>query len=174
MFNRKKSNRLLILGLALAGLGWYANAEAKKEIYIDKPAFRLYVVEETDTIVSYPVCLAENLGQKKRAGDHKTPEGDFSIVSMEPASGWTHKGKDGKVKKGVYGPWFFRLKCPQSTHIGIHGTDRPETIGTRDSEGCIRLHNEDLLQLKEHIYIGMPVHISSESGFPKTEDNSEE
>ena len=150
-----------LASIALASASFAFKALAAKEIYIDKPTFMLYVVEETDTVASFPVCLAENYGQKKRAGDHKTPEGDFTIKSIEDSSRWTHKSKKtGKVKYGVYGPYFFRLKCPQSTHIGIHGTDSPETIGTRDSEGCIRLKNEDLLQLKEYIYIGMPVHIS--------------
>lgn len=141
-----------------------STAFAQKEIYIDKPAFRLYVVEEQDTIASYPVCLAKNMGQKLRAGDNKTPEGSFKIRSIENSTGWPHKGKDGRKEMGSYGPWFFRLSCPQSTHIGIHGTNRPESIGTRDSEGCIRLQNEDLLLLKEYVYVGMPVHISTEKG----------
>lgn len=137
--------------------------QAKKEIHIDKPAYMLYVVEETDTIASYPVCLGINMGQKKKGGDHKTPEGDFTIQSIEDSSDWTHKDrKTKKIKTGAYGPYFFRIKCPQSTHIGIHGTDCPESIGTRDSEGCIRLRNEDLLELKEHVYVGMPVHISKD------------
>lgn len=149
--------------VALAALGFSSHAHAAEEIYIDKDARMLHVVEGNDTIVSYGVCLGENLGQKKRAGDHKTPEGDFKVKSIENSSGWPHKGKDGKKKYGCYGPWFFRLDCPQSRHIGIHGTNQPESIGTRDSEGCIRLHNEELEELKPHIYIGMPVHISPDT-----------
>lgn len=26
--------------------------------------------------------------------------------------------------------------------IGVHGTCKPESIGTRDSDGCIRLHKK--------------------------------
>jgi hypothetical protein len=33
------------------------------------------------------------------------------------------------------------------TGFGIHGTVEPETIGTKSSKGCIRLHNGDVIKL---------------------------
>ncbi|MHC4543841.1 MAG: L,D-transpeptidase family protein [Planctomycetota bacterium] len=33
------------------------------------------------------------------------------------------------------------------TGFGIHGTHEPETIGTKSSKGCIRLHNGDVIKL---------------------------
>lgn len=59
------------------------------------------------------------------------------------------------IRNGAYGPWFFRLNVPNFRGIGIHGTCKPETIETRDSEGCIRLLNDDLVALKSFIRIGM-------------------
>lgn len=133
-------------------------------LYIEKSNLRLYVVRDKDTIASYPVCLGQNLGQKRKAGDHKTPEGNFSISMIQNSSSWTHDFKDGKgPRKGAYGPWFFRLRTPMSTHIGIHGTCFPESIGTRESEGCIRLKNEDLIDLHQYVYVGMKVDISKDS-----------
>lgn len=140
--------------LLIAAMGM----KAENKIIVDKPAYMLYVVEENDTVFSAPVCLGKNLGQKKRAGDHKTPEGNFKVSMVQDASKWTHDFKDGHGKrKGAYGPWFFRLNTPQSSHIGIHGTCFPESMGKRESDGCIRLRNEDLLQLKEFIKVGTPV-----------------
>ena len=46
---------------------------------------------------------------------------------------------------------------PGHKGIGIHGTHKPESIGTRDTEGCIRLHNDDLRQLVGHVRVGMTV-----------------
>ena len=46
---------------------------------------------------------------------------------------------------------------PNFPKIGIHGTHLPESIGTRCTEGCIRLNNDDLRELKEYIKIGMTV-----------------
>ncbi|MBA3409626.1 MAG: L,D-transpeptidase [Geodermatophilaceae bacterium] len=45
--------------------------------------------------------------------------------------------------------------------IGIHGINRPETVGTDVSDGCIRTTNEVISQLVEQIGIplGTPVEI---------------
>ena len=139
-------------------------AIAETMLYIEKSNLRLYVVCDTDTIASYPVCLGQNLGQKRKAGDHKTPEGNFSISMIQNSSSWKHDFKDGKgPRKGAYGPCFFRLLTPMSTHIGIHGTCFPESIGSRESEGCIRMKNEDLIELHKYVYVGMKVNISKDS-----------
>ena len=53
-----------------------------------------------------------------------------------------------------------RLEVPGHKGIGIHGTHKPESIGTRDTEGCIRLHNEELENLVKHCHVGMAVFIT--------------
>jgi lipoprotein-anchoring transpeptidase ErfK/SrfK len=61
------------------------------------------------------------------------------------------------VIEKAYGPWFIRLKTGWKG-IGIHGTHAPSSIGKNDTEGCIRLRNEELVELKNNqIKIGMPV-----------------
>lgn len=42
---------------------------------------------------------------------------------------------------------------------GIHGTDKPETIGRAASHGCVRLRNEDIEKLYEMVPVGTPVFI---------------
>lgn len=97
-------------------------------------------------------------GNKQRKGDHKTPEGNFKICQICDSHAWSHDFKDGKgVVKHAYGPWFLRLSVPGFHDIGIHGTHRPESIGTRATEGCIRLKNEDIADLKSRIRVGTPV-----------------
>lgn len=66
---------------------------------------------------------------------------------------------DGKGEiRGAYGSHFIRLKTPGHCGIGIHGTHDPASIGTRATEGCVRLNNSDLLELvKKYVYVGMPV-----------------
>lgn len=72
---------------------------------------------------------------------------------------------------GAYGPIAFGLSAFSPTLadteafadgvIGIHGTNHPELIGTDASHGCIRMHNEDILDLERHqIPLGMPVRIT--------------
>jgi lipoprotein-anchoring transpeptidase ErfK/SrfK len=43
----------------------------------------------------------------------------------------------------------------------IHGTTEPNTIGTNISSGCIRLRNEDILDLYANVQLGAPVKIVS-------------
>lgn len=130
-------------------------------IVVDKQNCYLFLREDGKSIMEVPVCVGKGIGQKQRLGDHKTPEGVYKVKSIENSSSWPHDFRDGKGKVlGAYGPWFFRLNTPQSTHIGIHGTNLPETMGMRDSDGCIRLRNEDLEQLKQYVKVGMTVIIN--------------
>jgi lipoprotein-anchoring transpeptidase ErfK/SrfK len=39
----------------------------------------------------------------------------------------------------------------------IHGTNRPDSIGTFASYGCIRMHNADILDLFQRVAVGTPV-----------------
>ena len=131
---------------------------------IDKVNLRLYLIEGTDTIMNVPVCVGTNYGDKIKEGDRRTPEGDFSICQIQDARQWEHDFKDGAgMRKGAYGPWFLRLKMPRWRSIGIHGTCFPSSIGTRDSEGCIRLHNEDLVKLHKHVSLATRVTILPDS-----------
>ncbi|MET4385944.1 lipoprotein-anchoring transpeptidase ErfK/SrfK [Bradyrhizobium sp. F1.4.3] len=43
------------------------------------------------------------------------------------------------------------------TEYRIHGTNKPDTIGKRVSSGCIRLTNEDVVDLYERVKIGAKV-----------------
>lgn len=158
--------RHIVLGiLCMAAIALPVSAE--KWIHIDKAKFKLRVIEDDTTLLEIPVCLGANYGQKEKEGDRKTPEGIFSVWMIQPSSDWTYDYHDGYGKrKGVYGPWFIRLKCPMSDHIGLHGTIFPETIGQRASEGCVRMRNEDLVKLKEHVFLGMKVEITKDKPKP--------
>jgi lipoprotein-anchoring transpeptidase ErfK/SrfK len=42
----------------------------------------------------------------------------------------------------------------------IHGTDAPWTIGTAVSKGCIRMYNEDVLDLYPRVPVGTRVTVT--------------
>lgn len=129
-----------------------------RTIVVDKPNLRLYVLEQADTLFAAPVCVGANYGNKVRKGDKRTPEGSFSISQIQDSSKWTHDFGDGNGEvSGAYGPWFLRIKMPKWTSIGFHGTCFPESVGTRASEGCIRLHNQDIVKLKSLVSVGTKV-----------------
>lgn len=134
-------------------------------IIIDKNNCTLYLVDsDGNQIKEYGVACAENLGNKEKRGDHKTPEGLFKISQILNSKDLTHDFGDGKGEiSGAYGPWFLRLDVRFYNDIGIHGTHLPESIGSRTTEGCIRLRNEDIQDLKSRVRVGTPVIILPDS-----------
>ena len=48
-----------------------------------------------------------------------------------------------------------------SRYIYIHGTAHEDKIGTAASHGCVRMNNDDVIELFNKTYINMPVLISS-------------
>ena len=132
-------------------------------IVISKESMTLKLYDKNGKVIyNFPVAVGKNYGNKQKVGDMKTPEGTFSISEICPASTWTHDFKDGKGQiAGAYGDWFIRLLTPPHTGIGIHGTHAPESIGTRATEGCIRLNNQNLNKLKPLVFKGMKVIIET-------------
>ncbi len=123
---------------------------------------------DTVPIVDFPVCLSRVKGQKQGKGDMKTPECDpsnpFKIIQMQDASDWKHDFGDGRGEILSYGHWFLRLETPGHSGIGIHGsTNNESSVPGRDSEGCIRMRDNDIITFKEnYARVGMPVIIKHE------------
>ena len=138
---------------------------------ISKQEFRLYVyeVEGKDTLLAahFPICYAKNPGPKTRTGDMSTPECSLqhpaTISQIRNSSSWAHDFKDGRGSFPAYGAWFMRLDlsksdchpgCRSNKSIGIHGSSGNRlSVPGRDSEGCIRLRDEDIKTLKSRFTI---------------------
>lgn len=129
-------------------------------LLVEKSRHLLHHYRDGIKLATYSVALGKNPEDKAKEGDNATPEGHFEVNFIKDASGWTHDFKDGKGEiKGAYGPFFIALYTGAKGSfsgktwrgIGIHGTHDPASIGTNASEGCIRLHNSDLLKLKQGI-----------------------
>ncbi|MCQ2288012.1 MAG: L,D-transpeptidase [Muribaculaceae bacterium] len=141
-------------------------------ILISKKDWRLYVYGKINgeevLLAKYPCCLSKNEGQKQRSGDMKTPSSypgkPFTIQQIQDASGWKHNFKDGRGSILAYGHWFLRLKTPGHSGIGIHGsTNNENSVPGRASEGCIRLRDKDIIDLKtRYARVGMQVIILDE------------
>ncbi|WP_420832288.1 L,D-transpeptidase family protein [Paenibacillus humicola] len=75
-----------------------------------------------------------------------TPAGEYRI---------TYKGENWGPS---YGPRWLGLNVPWGSY-GIHGTNKPFSIGQHLSHGCIRMNNRDVLELYDLIPIGTKVTI---------------
>lgn len=145
-------------------------------LVVSKRDYRLYVYEcvDGDTLLAahYPVCYALFPEAKTGNNDMRTPEcslaAPFRVSEVRDASWWKHDFKDGRGPFLAYGAWFIRLDlstsdCPEplraNRSIGLHGsTGNRASVPGRDSEGCIRLRDEDLVDLRAHyVSVGIPV-----------------
>ena len=174
MANKKKQSHFLFFILcgvviilpyigAILLHNWYTNKleEYNKAalIIIDKQKMQLRVIGiDGETKATFGIACGKGFGNKLEKGDNRTPEGIFRIQDIQNSSGWKHDFGDGAGEiSGAYGPWFIRLCTDPHKGIGIHGTHAPNSIGSRATEGCIRLKNEDILKLKEMVYCGLNV-----------------
>lgn len=127
-------------------------------LVIDKSEYVLDVVKNGQVLNEYSIAVGKNPGQKQKSGDLKTPTGNFYVEEIINAKAWTHDFHDGKgVINGAYGPWFLSLNTGGWDGIGIHGTHDDSSIGKMVSEGCIRMHNKDVAELKKIVNVGTEV-----------------
>jgi len=78
-----------------------------------------------------------------------TPIGDWIVIWKAQRSG------------DILGTRFLGLDVPWGGY-GIHGTNRPWSIGHFISQGCIRLRNKDIEELFEWVPVGTPVRIEGQ------------
>lgn len=100
------------------------------------PVLRLY--QSGKLLRTYPVALGKV--------QTETPIGSWRIVDKQRDWG-----------RG-FGTRWLGLNVPWGTY-GIHGTNRPTSIGQYASSGCIRMHNADVEALYEMVPIGTPVEV---------------
>ena len=161
----------VLLLIALLGVTYWYNKELEKIensnfILINKADMSLSQYNYKGQLLhKYKVATGKNFGNKSQKGDCKTPEGVFTIEEVVDASAWSHDFKEDQQGpiKGAYGPYFIRLKVPGQKGIGIHGTHDNNSIGKRASEGCIRLNNDNLIELVKSINTNSVVVITPSS-----------
>jgi lipoprotein-anchoring transpeptidase ErfK/SrfK len=61
------------------------------------------------------------------------------------------------VAGGVSNPLGARAMYLSGSIYRIHGTNQPDTIGEHVSSGCIRMMNEDVIDLYNRVHVGTKV-----------------
>jgi hypothetical protein len=87
--------------------------------------------------------------------------------SPTPTGEYYVRSKIWSLRSPFYGPLAFGTSArsrlltdwPSGGFIGIHGTNRPDLLPGRVSHGCIRMRNEDILELGRLMPVGTPVTI---------------
>lgn len=129
-------------------------------IVVDKASMRVILYDKYgQEKKAYGMACAKNYGTKHKKADSRTPEGFFSLEGKYNSTDWLYTDDYGHTsqKKGQFGPRFLRIKTPVTMQVGIHGTCSPWSIGHRASHGCIRIKNDDILELYGLAEVGCPV-----------------
>lgn len=120
-------------------------------LVISKSANVLSVMVNGRTMYSFPVAT----GRRKEL----TPSGRFHIVTKIEKPYYVRKQIPGGHPNNPLGSRWMGLNVPGTGgyKYGIHGTNRPWSIGGSVSSGCIRMHNKDVEWLFRHIPLGTVV-----------------
>lgn len=109
-----------------------------EKIVVDTRSCRLTYYRDGQAVKSYPVAI----GTKKTP----SPIGEWKII---------HKGGSWG---GGFGARWMGINVPWGIY-GIHGTNKPGSIGYGSSHGCIRMFNHHVIELYKMVKVGTPVYI---------------
>lgn len=132
---------IIFIGYVLVIEHTAKNLDSKsKNVYnilIDINEKTLYLLDETGrrVIKTYPIASGKDVTP--------SPIGTWTVIS---------KGRWG----GAFGARWIGLNVPWGRY-GIHGTNKPNSIGSSASHGCIRMLNKDIEELYKYINVGMRI-----------------
>lgn len=128
-----------------------AGAAANYQVEIDKTNNKLYLYQDGVLTKTYRVATGRT--------EDLTPEGTFTMVVKINKPGW--KNIPGGHPDNPLGDKWMGLSVngDNGRTYGIHGTNKPESIGTHASSGCVRMLKDDLIELYNTIPEGTPVWI---------------
>ena len=159
--------------------------QAKKKFKV-KPAFEPQEVEFSgystgtiviDTELEVPLPRRELLdrpplcdrGRPRRPAVHRQGNGrrqagmaaldsDQEMQKREPKKYGQYKdGMDGGPDNPLGARAIYLFQGKSDTHIRIHGTNQPQSIGSAASNGCFRMINDHVIDLYNRVRVGTPV-----------------
>jgi hypothetical protein len=126
-------------------------------LIIQVPARKLAVYRGNTLLKTYSV----GLGRKQ----FPTPVGSFKVIRKLENPGWENPylGKgEMVVKPGANNPLGTRwigFKEDAKGEYGIHGTNRPDSVGKFSSHGCVRMRIADAEAVYALVQVGTPVDV---------------
>lgn len=148
------------------------------QIHIHVPSQTLNLLDDAGIPRRSYTISTSKFGLGFEEGSNKTPTGRFEIsekIGDGVAAGMIFKGR---VPTGKFGHEDDPADCVQtrilwlnglepqnantkSRFIYIHGTNSESKLGTRASHGCVRMGNEDIIELYGQVAEGDPVIIEA-------------
>lgn len=160
---------IITLGLSQGAVGAFAmqnNQQAPQtfkpddsKIVINVPARQLVLFFHGLPVKYYPVGVG-------RQG-FPTPKGKFKVLRKIVDPGWENPYKPSspntRIAPGRNNPLGTRwigFKEDAGGEYGIHGTNRPQSVGQFSSHGCVRMRIADVEEIFDHVTIDTPVEVT--------------
>lgn len=119
-------------------------AAPTRRLIVNLAARKIVLVEDGKVVKMFPVAIGKQ--------STPSPSGIFHIASHVANPSYWHDGK--MVRPGPGNPVGTRWMSLGFKGYGIHGTNRPASVGHAASHGCIRLRNHDVEQLFPLVHVG--------------------
>ena len=146
----------------------YDQPDPPGTIVVDPHARVLYLVQEGGRAIRYGIAVGrEGYGftgsatiRRKAVWPPWTPTAN--MIRRDPALyGPVAGGLPGGIENPLGARALYLYRGGRDTHYRIHGTNNISTVGRATSAGCIRLFNQDILDLYGRTPIGTPVRVRS-------------
>ncbi len=147
----------------LAKINRIANVHALsigKRLIIPSVGFSIEVDKSDNTLVLYNRDRFFKR-YRVRTGEENwlTPPGSFTILKKVRNPTWNEPGGKHHAAGSPENALGSRWMAFEGMSLGIHGTNKPETIGQYASKGCVGLLNEDVEELYDLVPLGTKVEI---------------
>ncbi|NDV86836.1 L,D-transpeptidase family protein [Aurantimonas aggregata] len=149
----------------------FYGSEAPGTIVVDPAAHFLYLVGENGKALRYRVGVG-------KAGFAFA--GNATVARKAEWPGWTPTANMLRREPERFGPYagglegglgnplgaraLYLYRGGRDTYYRIHGTNEPSTIGRSVSSGCIRMFNQDVIDLESRVPVGATVVVRSAAG----------
>jgi lipoprotein-anchoring transpeptidase ErfK/SrfK len=141
----------------------YDGGEPPGTIVIDPSGCHLYFVEPGGSAVRYGVGVGrEGFGwngraQIRRKAEWPTWTPPAEMILRQPELRQYARGMPPGLDNPLGARAMYLYQGDRDTLYRIHGTNEPDTIGTRVSSGCIRMINQDVIDLYRRTPVGTRV-----------------
>ena len=127
-------------------------AQPTRRIVVSIPDHKLALLENDRVVKTYDVAVGALVSP--------SPDGEYQIARRLENPTYYHPGM--VIGPGIDNPLGPRWIGLNVKGFGIHGTNRPGSIGKSASHGCIRMRNRDIRDLFARVKVGDRVSLISE------------
>ncbi|MHA3775105.1 L,D-transpeptidase family protein [Verrucomicrobiota bacterium sgz303538] len=147
-------------------------------IYVHVPSQTLDLIDDTGTVLRRYAISTSKFGLGSEPGSNKTPTGNLRIAEkigdgappgvifksrIQTEQFGKEEDTDDWVQTRIL--WLEGLDTENSNtkdrYVYIHGTNAESQLGTPASHGCVRMSNDDVVDLFSKVEVGTPIVIEA-------------